>query len=55
MTSLGEMSAFMPTSGSFYTYAARFVDPALGFAMGFNYGYNWAITVAAEIVAATVD
>ncbi|MBY0377242.1 MAG: amino acid permease [Gammaproteobacteria bacterium] len=54
MTSLGEMSAFMPTSGSFYTYAARFVDPALGFAMGFNYWYNWAITVAAEIVAATV-
>ncbi len=54
MTSLGEMSAFMPTSGSFYTYCARFVDPALGFAMGFNYWYNWAITVAAEIVAATV-
>jgi lysine-specific permease len=54
MTSLGEMSAFMPTSGSFYTYAARFVDPALGFALGCNYWYNWAITVAAEIVAATL-
>ncbi len=54
MTSLGEMSAFMPTSGSFYTYCARFVDPALGFAMGVNYWFNWAITVAAEIVAATV-
>lgn len=54
MTSLGEMAAFMPTSGSFYTYAARFVDPALGFALGCNYWFNWAITIAAEIAAATL-
>src|SRR5690606_34824938 len=33
MTSLGEMAAYMPTSGSFSTYATKFVDPALGFAM----------------------
>lgn len=54
MTSLGEMAAYMPTSGSFYTYAARFVDPALGFALGYNYWYNWAITVASEIAAAAL-
>lgn len=54
MTSLGEMSAFLPSSGSFYTYAARYVDPALGFALGWNYWYNWAITVAAEIAAASL-
>ena len=47
MTSLGEMAAYMPSSGSFSTYATKFVDPALGFALGWNYWYNWAITIAA--------
>ncbi|MEK4496254.1 amino acid permease [Ureibacillus sp. FSL W8-0352] len=51
MTSLGEMAAYMPSSGSFSTYATKFVDPAFGFAMGWNYWYNWAITIAAEISA----
>lgn len=54
MTSLGEMAAFMPTTGSFYFYAAKFVDPALGYALGWNYWYNWAITVASEISAASL-
>lgn len=54
MTSLGEMSAFMPTTGSFYAYASHFVDPSLGFALGWNYWYNWAITVASEIAAASL-
>jgi lysine-specific permease len=54
MMSLGEMAAFMPTSGSFYSYSAEFIDPALGYAMGFNYWYSWAITVACEIVAASL-
>ena len=30
MTSLGEMATWLPTSGSFATYASRFVDPSLG-------------------------
>lgn len=51
MTSLGEMSTYMPVSGAFETYATKFVDPALGFALGWNYWYNWAITVAAELAA----
>lgn len=54
MTSLGEMAAYMPVSGSFSTYAGRFVDPALGFALGWNYWFNWAITIAAEISAASI-
>lgn len=54
MTSLGEMAAFMPSTGAFYIYAARFVDPALGYALGWNYWYNWAITVASEISAASL-
>lgn len=54
MTSLGEMATLMPISGSFETYATRFVDPALGFALGWNYWYNWAITVACELVAGAI-
>ncbi|KAF9400765.1 hypothetical protein BGX21_003533 [Mortierella sp. AD011] len=54
MTSLGEMATLIPTAGSFNTYAARFVDPALGFALGVNYFLNWAVTVAVEIAAAAL-
>ena len=52
MTSLGEMAAHMPVSGSFSTYGSRFVDEGFGFAQGWNYWYNWAVTIAAELVAA---
>ncbi|MBM7645429.1 lysine-specific permease [Scopulibacillus daqui] len=54
MTSLGELAAFMPTSGSFSTYATRFIDPSLGFALGWNYWYSWAITLATELSAAAL-
>lgn len=54
MTSLGELASFMPVSGSFSTYATRFIDPALGFALGWNYWYSWAITLAAELSASTL-
>ncbi|WP_368665552.1 amino acid permease [Neisseria sp. WF04] len=54
MTSLGEMATYLPTSGSFSTYASRFVDPSLGFALGWNYWFNWVITVAADVVIAAV-
>ena len=54
MTSLGEMAAYMPVSGSFETYATKFVDPALGFSLGWNYWLNWAVTLAAELVAAQI-
>lgn len=51
MTSLGEMATYLPVSGSFGTYATRYVDKAFGFALGWNYWFNWAITLAAELVA----
>ncbi|HAA8071614.1 TPA: amino acid permease [Listeria monocytogenes] len=54
MTSLGEMATYMPVSGSFSTYASRFVDPALGFALGWNYWFNWAITLAVDISTAAI-
>lgn len=54
MTSLGELATNQPVSGSFATYNAKYVDPALGFAMGWNYWFNWAITVAVDISTAAL-
>jgi len=53
MASLGEMTAFMPTSGAFCKYCTDFVDPAFGLAMGYNYFFNWAVTIAVELSAAS--
>jgi amino acid transporter len=52
MTSLSEMATYLPVSGSFTTYATRFVDPTLGFAMGWTYWFSWSITFALELTAA---
>lgn len=54
MTSLGEMAAFMPVSGSFSTYGTKFVDPAFGFAIGWTYWFSWSMTIAAELAASTM-
>ncbi|KAH8809416.1 putative arginine transporter [Xylogone sp. PMI_703] len=51
MTSLGEMATYIPISGAFTSYATRFVDPSLGFAMGWIYYFSWAITYALELTA----
>ena len=54
MTSLGEMSAYHPVSGSFCEYASLYVGKSFGFAMGYNYWFNWAITIAVELIAAAI-
>lgn len=42
MLCLGELSVALPVSGSFHTYATKFVSPALGFAVGWIYWLGWA-------------
>ena len=51
MLSLGEMAAFIPVAGSFCTFAGRFVDDALGFALTWNYWFNDAVSTASDLVA----
>jgi amino acid transporter len=51
MNSLGELATYIPISGAFTSYAARFVDPSLGFSMGWLYWFSWAITYALELTA----
>lgn len=48
------MACFAPISGSFPHYAARWVDPAFGFAVGWNFWLNLVLTVPAEISGATI-
>ncbi|KAH6677136.1 putative arginine permease [Halenospora varia] len=51
MQSLGEMATYIPISGAFTSYASRFVDPSLGFAMGWIYWFSWAMTFSLELTA----
>ena len=48
------MTCFAPISGTFPHFAARWVDPAFGFAVGWNYFYTQAITVPVEVTAAAI-
>ncbi|KAJ5105376.1 hypothetical protein NUU61_002723 [Penicillium alfredii] len=51
MTALGEVATYLPIPGAFASYAARLVDPSLGFAMGWIYWFSWASTFALELTA----
>ncbi|GBE86696.1 Probable proline-specific permease [Sparassis crispa] len=54
LCSVGEMTSFAPISGTFPHFAARWVDPAFGFALGWNYFYTNAISTPVEITAACI-
>ncbi|KAJ5084941.1 hypothetical protein NUU61_009520 [Penicillium alfredii] len=51
MSSLGEVATYIPIPGAFTSYAARLIDPSLGFSMGWIYWFNWASTFAVELTA----
>ncbi|KAJ7035989.1 amino acid permease [Mycena alexandri] len=51
---LGEMSSLIPVSGAFSTFGNRFVSPVLGATLGWNYYLQWALSIPAELVAASV-
>ncbi|KAF2397919.1 hypothetical protein EJ06DRAFT_481483 [Trichodelitschia bisporula] len=54
MQCLGEMATWLPLPGAIPQYCARYVDPAMGFAVGWNNWYQSAITLCAEISAAAI-
>ncbi|PPR02279.1 hypothetical protein CVT26_011698 [Gymnopilus dilepis] len=54
LCAVGEMSTWAPISGTFPHFAARWVDPALGFATGWNYFYTNAISTPVEVTAAVI-
>jgi len=54
MMCLGEMATWLPLPGAIPQYCARYVDPAMGFAVGWNNWYQSSITLCAEISAAAI-
>jgi len=52
MRSLGEMTVFRPSAGSFCDYANSYVSSSFGFALGYNYWFSWVVTITTEISAA---
>ena len=54
MVCLGEVSVFMPVSGSFQVHATKYIGPATGFVVGWVYWLSWALYVGLEFVAAGV-
>lgn len=54
INSLGEMAAWLPIPGAVPIFAARYVDPALGFTLSWNYWYQLAIGVPIEVSACVV-
>jgi lysine-specific permease len=52
MRSLGEMTTFLPLSGSFARYGSRFVDSSMGFMCGWNYWFGWAIGTPIQVQSA---
>lgn len=54
INSLGEMAAWLPIPGAVPIFAARYVDPALGFTLGWNYWYQFAIGVPIEVTVCGV-
>lgn len=47
--SIGEMATYLPVTGSFTQFAARWVSPSFGAANGYMYFFSWAITFALEV------
>ncbi|RDL39218.1 putative proline-specific permease put4 [Venustampulla echinocandica] len=54
MQCLGEMATWLPLPGAIPQFCARYADDALGFAVGWNNWYSNAITLCAEISAASI-
>ncbi|KAK3332956.1 amino acid permease/ SLC12A domain-containing protein [Cercophora scortea] len=54
MQCLGEMATWLPLPGAIPQFCARYVDDSLGFAVGWNQWYSSAITICAEISAASI-
>lgn len=50
MASIGELATFYPVSGSFGSYATRFIDPGLGFGIGWLYWILWILVSSVDII-----
>lgn len=54
MVCLGELAVHMPVTGSFQTYASKFISPSAGFSLGWMYFIGSATTAGVEFTAAGI-
>jgi len=55
MSAAGELAvAYSSLAGGFNAYAAKLVDPSLGFAVAWNYAVNWFTVLPLEMVTASM-
>ncbi|WP_191274451.1 amino acid permease [Neobacillus kokaensis] len=54
MVCLGELAVYMPVTGSFQTYASKFISPSAGFSLGWMYFIGSAATAGVEFTAAGI-
>jgi arginine/ornithine permease len=54
MVCLGELAVYMPVTGSFQTYASKFISPSAGFSLGWMYFIGSAVTAGVEFTAAGI-
>ncbi|MED4170624.1 amino acid permease, partial [Priestia megaterium] len=52
MLCMGELAVAMPVSGSFQSYATKYLGPSTGFMIGWLYWFSWANTVGLEFTSA---
>ena len=54
MVCLGELAVHMPVTGSFQTYATKYISPSAGFSLGWMYFVGSAATAGVEFTAAGI-
>ena len=50
MLSLGELAVAMPVTGSFHTYATKFISPGTGFTVAWLYWICWTVALGTEFL-----
>lgn len=54
MMCLGELAVQMPETGSFSTYATRFLGPGTGYTVAWLYWLTWTVAIGSEFTAAGI-
>ncbi len=54
MLSLGELAVAMPVTGSFHTYATRFISSGTGFTVAWLYWICWTVALGTEFLGAAM-
>jgi len=54
MLCLGELSVSMPVTGSFHTYATKYIGPGTGFTIALMYWLTWVVALGSEFTASGI-